>query len=607
MGDTPEQDPIDELSRLLKKESLEDRFQKLLVSVFRRICDGGYYPAADLLGVIETRGAVAFANDWLNDDRAQPFFDLMVELGRFDLTVESSIVRPPYCELFGADGLNAFNRRAGSVGSDGARFLFHKVRTYWPKKYDNPSDYAEAAVRNLAEDRSYTTFDLRALQRRRAADWASLSMNHRCENLEKELREGYPFTSTSELIKYVQERPELKHEHQLLQSSVNGMRESVPKTLEPFLQLLRPGLDLSDEKITVVATRLKLPTSEAVHWLEFRAAQLSANLGNKIYDVAEIFFGCTREQPFPPMLGSHFGPEDSELLEIALVLSTLLPLGTLIDAPVHSFDDLPETPHAWVWPIGQIEGLSEEMDDEQLAPWYGDVKVEAVVAFVIFHLRNRQALGPGAERGALSTMPSRASDRSSGESDIIYELMFKTGPDRRQRAEQALRERLGGLFDELCPEAKAALIGAEFTLADGWHPEPSQALLSIAVAFERQLHAGFLNQLAEFANASHRNPFPTNANNERIALVQNGQPLGGRTLGQVLKALRVQDTLWADFAAEHGFKMDDVRKAVGEVQRLRNRAAHEGGLSPEVVRQCRESWLDPQHGIFRALSGPVTD
>src|SRR5580704_14292353 len=93
-------DPIAELATILEQESLESRFQRLLVSVFRRICDGGYYSARDLLDIIERAGAIAFVQDWLRDERAQPSLDLLCNAGRVDLAIEWLVPRVPYCRLF---------------------------------------------------------------------------------------------------------------------------------------------------------------------------------------------------------------------------------------------------------------------------------------------------------------------------------------------------------------------------------------------------------------------------------------------------------------------------------------------------------------------------
>jgi hypothetical protein len=596
-------DPIAELSWLLAEESLEERFQRVLVSAFRRISDGGYYPARDLLEVVEMGSAVQFAKNWLGDDRAQPLFDLLISRRREDLTVEWYVARPPYLRLFDEGDCDIYRHRVASSAQRDP--WLHLWRLREPGKPTTDEEFAQQAIVNLESDPVYKLDDMITLQRRRSIEFGPFPIQEQIAALEKEIEAGYPFTCSSRILQEAHDR-NIRDRYPLFTSEVDNVRQDIRGLFAPHLNLFRPLFDFSPKKIAEVEALLNSDGFDdlfAPEVLAFRAAFVCSAIGQLIPQIAAIYFGGESHETEIHDLASYFPASDACLVTTAAVLSRMFRRDELFSFNVISFGDLPETSLIHHKQFDPEEDLPREgLEDDTVRA----VNVAGIVRFVMEATKSRvrtrdQAITglPAAELLAEATDPQASPGGTVVGSARQWQIMLEiAGKTKRAESERRLRAKMGKLFDHLCPEAKSSLLGAEFTLLDEhWHPGPSQALIGMSTAFERELKESFLVPLADFLACQNTDRFPA-----KDPVIVDGSPKEGLPLDRVSRAMREEREVWVRFCEVHGFDFAAVRSALRQVRDPRNKAAHEGNISFDYVRECRERWLDPVRGIFSVLA-----
>jgi hypothetical protein len=583
-------DPNAELSRLLSEESLEDRFHRVMISVFRRISDGGYYPAGDLLKEVEDGNGVDFAKHWLRDDRAQPLFELLQIRGRNDLTVEWYVARSPYLNLFDKDERVVYSQRFRDAKQLQPILLLRSLgdRSLRPSERES----AEQAIANLKADKSYAMEDLIKLQRRRAAEFASLPIPDQIGALEREVESGYPFTCSGRIVREGKD-PRLRDHHPLVASGINNVPQLLREVFQDDLEIFRPVFDFSREKVAAVDELLHRSSEcedlSAEKVLYFRAAFLCSLHGRSVPQIAAIFLGGESDEDEIRDLASYFCAPDGRLLVAAAILSRMFAHEGLFSFRVISFGDLPESAVVRHELFDPEKPDREGLDDQSAMAVSVDAVVRFVTAYAARLVESRQALilppALSISNANRETFPTSV----DGAPALPWETMLElAGEKKRADAERKLRDKMGTLFDQLCPEAKSSLLGAQFTLLDErWHPGPSQALVAMSTAFEWELKESFLVPLAEFlASTENRYDFPKEHN-----VISDGSPKPRLTLDQVLTATR----------KERGVDFRAVQSALRKVKDRRNTSAHEGTTNFETVRECFESWLDPILGVFSVL------
>src|SRR5579862_4004629 len=152
----PGEDPVERFRTLLQEESLQERFQRVLVSAFRRVCDGGYFPGRELLEAVERGGAIPFTREWLGDERAQPVLDVLCQSRRWDLAVEWLVERVPYCRLFSHE-----ERVLAKAHLSAVPWRWKKLRNPdWDQREpEDGIEWAEAAITNLSAGLKYSRRD----------------------------------------------------------------------------------------------------------------------------------------------------------------------------------------------------------------------------------------------------------------------------------------------------------------------------------------------------------------------------------------------------------------------------------------------------------------
>ena len=387
--------PMLELGQLLSEESLESRFQRVLVSAFRRISDGGYFPARDLLASVEEQGGVAFVRDWLADERAQPSLEFLVQKGRVEIAVEWLVWRVPYCLLFSKEeramastnlaavpeNPNSLYRSEGSGGTPSGRIMVGPfATTYFPKWVESPdyqAEWAALALENLATDGEYSQFDLDALQRRRSTDFQSVAPQQVVRQLEEELELGYPFTCSADVFALVRDSQELQLKFPRVTSSVTELHNNLANWIEPDLRVLRPALDLNGEKAELISHEIQRSKAETSMILARRAAMACSIHGLSISHYMDLYFADADSLPYhlPTGFTSYFEPADAQLLNVAMICCTMLPCeqANRYDEVV-SFGDIPDSRTWNNKDLGWFDEYSFDPAD--------DVSMEAIILFV---------------------------------------------------------------------------------------------------------------------------------------------------------------------------------------------------------------------------------
>jgi hypothetical protein len=318
--------------------------------------------------------------------------------------------------------------------------------------------------------------------------------------------------------------------------------------------------------------------------------------------VAEAFFSDEQEFPFsvPGRIFTYFDPTDALLLRTAVILENLLPCDLLGSGQVLSFGDLPKGPALAFKDFESATATDLSVLD---AEGPTDVDMESVILFVQTQLVIAAYKEP---KSSVPTIPASTETKIDGLrvsqlEDLAsrYELILAiSGTARRLEAEGRIRSKLGPLFDALCAEARTALLGAEFTLMDGWHPEPGLAIVAICVAFEHQLKSSFLVPLAKYVLSSgFAGKFPT----QGISIVENGHLLHNKPLEHVTRAMRTPHPLWDQFCKSFEFDLEALIATINVLKDRRNQAAHEGGVSRERVIQYQNELMDRKRGCFTVL------
>jgi transposase len=338
-------DPIGHLRRLLEEEDLKSRFQRLLVSILRRINDGGHLPARDLIEEVRRRGAVRWVKEWLRDDRAKPLRDSLATAGWTYLslsTTSTGLLTANYSpKMTRRQPVLTWKAPEPSYETLPLSEIYRLGRVcYSPSDYRSPA-YALAAIRNLEADLQYKIWDLRELQRRRREEFARLPLAEQCNALAQELAEGYPFTSTAEIIRHILDRPGASSE---LFREANEVQGLIQENIQPWFHVLRLCFDLSKKNVERVAELVRCSSWAAEWLLASRAARISGEIGRTLRDFAAIWFGGTIEEPWPASLAAYFDSADNDLLKIAVVLCPCFPDGgcepPVVRRGIFSFVDI---------------------------------------------------------------------------------------------------------------------------------------------------------------------------------------------------------------------------------------------------------------------------
>ena len=91
-------------------DDLEMRFHQAMLGIYEQAVQIGYRPTY-FLRMVEEQGGLQAAKRLLQGDTPSEGFVRLWELGRSDLTVESLVLREPWCKLFSADELRTAERR----------------------------------------------------------------------------------------------------------------------------------------------------------------------------------------------------------------------------------------------------------------------------------------------------------------------------------------------------------------------------------------------------------------------------------------------------------------------------------------------------------------
>jgi len=568
-------DPVEELRGLLSEQRLEDRFHSALRSAFRRICDAGYYPACDLPDEVDARGGVAFAKEWLRDERAD--ITLGALENRIDLSVQWLVERLPYRSLFDSGDHKLANEQLATLFRDN----FFALRKWERKVPESEIEQARESLRNLELDSHYSEQDLRLLQRRRSLKYAALPLEEKAQSLERELERGYPFTCSHELVAFIlRASNESLVSTPLVHREVEDLNSNLVGMFSPVIEVLRPVLDLSEQKVTAVADLTQSSSEEAAQILAYRAALVCRRLNWWIKFVAEAYLSGEPEFPssIPGALFAYFKPEDAALLRAAVVLGRLLPCSGLQQwFQVMSFADIPANT--------ALTFIDFTRPAERLVPddfHESDADIEAVVRFALHSSAGPVPVPtqkPSALLAGYGYLPNIGAVSEPEEFPLnIERILAYLGPNRTAESARRVRLRPGVFYDRLCAEARMQLLGAEYLLMDNSHPVPSHAILAIACAFELQLK----NALSRFAR-EHQ---------EKFTLQE--QPLD--TFAKLIKSRDEFVTRALDY---HHLDSTDLLAAINKVKHVRNRAAHEGALSLAIVLQYRDDWVDKAKGIFR--------
>jgi hypothetical protein len=174
---------------------------------------------------------------------------------------------------------------------------------------------------------------------------------------------------------------------------------------------------------------------------------------------------------------------------------------------------------------------------------------------------------------------------------------------RKSEIEAAIRRRMGNrLFEWLCPEAVQAVLGAECVLQTPDFPDPTQAVMGLAQAFECQLKYRVLEQFCTFLRHQDILSWPVSSGEGRgPLLLRYGEMDINLSLEKILRFIERADKELETFFGQVGLDRARVAAAVREVRRLRNWAAHQGGLGREFALRTRDAWLRPDAGVFAVL------
>jgi hypothetical protein len=192
-------------------------------------------------------------------------------------------------------------------------------------------------------------------------------------------------------------------------------------------------------------------------------------------------------------------------------------------------------------------------------------------------------------------------DLLDGIKSIAQEL--HAAHQRTKRAEESLRHTLGDdIFDKLCPVARVALLGAEHGLLDPEHPDPSQALRGIRVAFENQLQDSFLRPFGEFLEERGCFDYPGERGPQRPKdIIHRGRPVKWANLDDIRTAIGRDDRYVKEYCAAKCFDPVAIRRAIRIIGEECNPDAHSAGSNREFVESVRKRLLVDGGGVFTTI------
>ena len=127
--------------------------------------------------------------------------------------------------------------------------------------------------------------------------------------------------------------------------------------------------------------------------------------------------------------------------------------------------------------------------------------------------------------------------------DTLQDLANKN--PSRYRAEENVREALTGeVYDWLCPEARNAVVTAEYIWLDANFPDPSKIVLDLATAFEIQLRSSIFNPFRSLLASRYKDypprSIPASGPMSESARPRPGQPVNSpnRLQGRIETAAR---------------------------------------------------------------------
>lgn len=92
-------------------KALEAQFHQEMVEIYRRALDECGYQASYFLKLVNETGGLQAARSLITSAKPSDGFTKLWERNRLDLTVESLVLRAPWCELFSPQELDRARKR----------------------------------------------------------------------------------------------------------------------------------------------------------------------------------------------------------------------------------------------------------------------------------------------------------------------------------------------------------------------------------------------------------------------------------------------------------------------------------------------------------------
>lgn len=108
--------PEDEAKEAENRKVLERHFAKAMQEVYVRAKEEAGYTPTYYLQMLQELGALGAARRLLASARVSDGFTALWERGRLDLTVENTMLKPEFAELFADDELETARRRLADYG-----------------------------------------------------------------------------------------------------------------------------------------------------------------------------------------------------------------------------------------------------------------------------------------------------------------------------------------------------------------------------------------------------------------------------------------------------------------------------------------------------------
>lgn len=631
-----------EPSRTEPQTWLRERFDKLMISLLRRITDGGYVPVEDYLSYARTHGGIRVLERLLHEEISKPLLDALLQVDRLDLAPHFYIIQAPWCCLFikNVKLLVQATEQLQAVGSPPplpgmTTFLDSLLRGQINADDIDINDeaYMLRLKHRLETDGQYTWEDMNNLRLRRRKDAETKTPKQLLLDLAADLRDGIPLTLNAAYRKAFQDQPELKMEFSDIWTTLHETDTQFMHTIVLCLCQLKQALDFSQSRIeksyqywlermntAAVERGAILSVRDLTRILQISARAVAINVARYAND-----YNKTLDERRALSINLLRNDDNlnivAELRKILIERDLLLYLrmcelcadienGYSMEEP---YEDVNIQGVDGVFFVKQIPldvtSIVKHLDDGDavFVPAAVTLRVAMQAAYALTHPSVRVE-----DLEIPTAWEVEDEDEYLRRCDVATRCWIsivngRSGDDEREKIREALTRKLGHeLFRRLRPEARATLIGADQVLCANPPVEGAMVVNAMGLAFELQLKHGLVEEFCEYLGRRGIRDWPPAVGVlRRSLLVRNGEVERDLSLGKVLSVLEGGAREFEEFCKAKGLDVERVIGAIRGVKRIRNKAAHEGGMGHEFAVQLREDWLDPTRGVFASIVSMV--